>query len=105
MAISTAYRLSASGSCWVLRLDGRLDRDGRRDLRDAWRLLRSSDERTPIRVEVDGTSYVDRLGRLLLAEMHAAGVSVAWPAVAASLAAPAPGDRHERRTANGKEKR
>ena len=79
MGITTAYRLAAeTGASWVLRLEGRLQGEWVKELRREWLRLRDADDAVPISVELEGVEFVDATGKLLLAEMHRAGVRVAW---------------------------
>jgi len=79
LGMSTGYRLEAdAGPAWVLRLEGRLQGEWVQELRRQWQRLRGPDDAVRICVELDDVEFVDRSGQLLLAEMHAAGVHVAW---------------------------
>jgi hypothetical protein len=78
LRVSTSYRLDAeTGAAWVLRLEGRLQGDWVNQLRRQWDRLRSHDDAVRVCIELDEVELVDEEGRLLLAELHAAGVDVA----------------------------
>jgi anti-anti-sigma regulatory factor len=78
LGITTAYRLAAeTGAVWVLRLEGRLQGDRVNELRREWQRLRDVAGAVPIQVELEGVEFVDKVGRLLLAEMHREGVQLA----------------------------
>lgn len=78
LEIATDDRVDAKGGDWVLRVGGELQGEWVAELRRNWLRLRQHEGGTRIRIELLGVDFVDRAGRLLLAEMREHGVHVTW---------------------------
>src|SRR2546422_612532 len=61
---------------WVLKLEGRLQGAWVGELRNSWRRIRDVTPGAPIRVELADVQFMDTAGKVLLAEMHHAGVEI-----------------------------
>src|SRR5262249_58873667 len=83
LRIIAAYQLAAdTGAAYMLELKGRLEGDWVDELRRTWRPLRDAIAEVPVSVAVSEVEFVDAAGKVLLAEMHRAGVGVARGAAA-----------------------
>jgi len=78
LRIIATYQLAAeTGAAYMLELKGRLEGDWVDELRRTWRPLREAIAKVPVSLAVSEVEFVDAAGRMLLAEMHRAGVDVA----------------------------
>jgi ABC-type transporter Mla MlaB component len=78
LRIIATYQLAAeTGAALRLELKGRLEGDCVDELRRTWRPLRAAIAEVPVSVAVSEVEFVDAAGKVLLAEMHRAGVDVA----------------------------
>lgn len=83
LRIIATYQLAAeTGAAYMLELKGRLEGDWVDELRRTWRPLRDAIAEVPVSVAVSEVEFVDAAGKVLLAEMHRAGVGVARGAAA-----------------------
>lgn len=80
LEIATGYWIDPDDGdpVWVLQVDGKLRGECVRELRRSWLRLRDPGGATRIRIELDAIDFIDRAGRLLLAEMRDHGVEVRW---------------------------
>jgi ABC-type transporter Mla MlaB component len=75
--IATYQLVAETGAAYMLELKGRLEGDCVDELRRSWRALRSAVTDISISVVTSEVEFVDAAGRVLLAEMHCAGVDFA----------------------------
>ena len=61
---------------WVLKLEGRLQGEWVRELRQSWRHVRKASAAAPLQVELADVQFVDVAGKVLLAGMHREGVEI-----------------------------
>jgi ABC-type transporter Mla MlaB component len=78
LRIIATYELAAeTGAAYMLELKGRLEGDWVDELRRTWRPLREAIAKVPVSLAVSEVEFVDAAGKMLLAEMHRAGIDVA----------------------------